>query len=173
MLKAFFVPGQGSLLQFPASRDAVAFSLQLPRSPGKGEKVWRHSKHLTSLAPEGHVWPLCVSRSIHVVGRQPSFHVEIQGNRHFGVSVLLLSSAALGLSCGPWDLHCGKQDLVPRPETEPRAPCLGSRVLITGPPGKSWSRHFGRSAPALASPPGSREAGGQRGSPKTQGVSWS
>ena len=46
--------------------------------------------------------------------------------------------AALGLSCGTWDLHCGMRDLlveagmwdlVPQPGIEPRSPALGALSL--------------------------------------------
>ena len=62
---------------------------------------------------------------------------------------LFILLAALGLSCGTWDLPCGMRtlscgmwDLVPRPGIKPPARALGAQSLPTRPPGKSLQTAF-------------------------------
>lgn len=85
---------------FSPSRDAAAFTLQLP-----GHQKWEggvKACQTFNLRGPGGARLTSERATVHpCVGRQPTFHVEIQGTRNFGVSVLLLFSAALGLSRRP------------------------------------------------------------------------
>ena len=53
-----------------------------------------------------------------------------------GFLLFFFHSAAPGLSCSMQTLGCGTWDLVPWPRDWTQAPCIGSIVLATGPPGK-------------------------------------
>ena len=88
------------------------------------------------------------------IGRWILNHCTTRGASIFFLIFIYL--AALGLSCGMWDLRChvrdfhcsmrdlfflffscGMRDLVPWPGIEPGPPALGAGVLTTGPAGKS------------------------------------
>ena len=70
------------------------------------------------------------------------FHCGLQG-LEFRCVGFFSGDPFFKLSCGMWDaFSCSIWDLVPWPRIEPKPPALGTRRLVTGPPGKSLVLNF-------------------------------